>query len=318
MKFIKLLFALTILTSCTETYEAENSLWSCVTEKTADLSIDINKEIALHEEFLIKEGYFKDNSGASYIENIKSMVETGELKYAPENSRWRKMLVEIYKDFNLQEKCYAKGGFYQTKAYNVVFEMSNILQKSKNINQQKMLKPWIKHYEANDFNHPFYKFTYFLSFTVREQEASIDETQLFLQNFDRQDIITLKLDNQENLFINEEKTTVSELPRKLKKFMINEETLESIKELDKGMLSTFDYLVLMEKAITIVASRNASYESYLNLQNAISETYSYIYQLSSKEIFQLDFDSLSIPQQKIIKGMFPKHHFNSEPNHLDE
>jgi len=293
--FICILFLLnsTNVFSQKHTLETETDFMNCFYKSLPDNGTAFKIILQKAEQKLIEKKFLKDGTGESYTElykNLENIVDEelqnlGVLTY----------MAAIQEQMNTLENQKCMENVFESPKYidSKLFKFIELTQSldSHNGDTSEMIHQILTILAPKDFEHEYYKMT---TFTMIETINYVDldgavsglpeEVEETFTTEELESALKIEINSEEQLLVNKEKSTLKELQKKVKNYLLKN-TSESV--------------------IVFNADRMVAYKVFIDVQNEIIAAFDAVRDQSAKEKFNLPFDEVTQKQQKEIKKKYP-------------
>ncbi|GAB5556893.1 MAG: hypothetical protein SchgKO_11060 [Schleiferiaceae bacterium] len=259
-----------------------------------------------YETFLIEEGYLKDGSPESYYGYFLEAQKNGYPEIPP--VLFKDVLelvgVESVEGF---EKC----AFLLEAGEDPIAEKfesaKEKIKSARDISPRFMATVWLETYKPEDFTMDFYKVSFFGNmFPTSFYGSGISRKLPDIKDVPPppppplpENIIDLRINDNDELFINGKQAQIKGLKEKVKDFLVNGAQQEEIE---------FDGLGKQTKtlgAVYLSNGRGTSYDFYIKVQNQVIAAYAELRDERSQKLFGKSYRELSKEEGKVIKELIP-------------
>jgi biopolymer transport protein ExbD len=265
---------------------------------------------------LIAEGYLKDGSPESYYGYFLELQKNNEYPEIPPvlfKDALEIVGVESVEGF---DKCtfLLEGG--EDPIAEKFESAEEKIKNARDISPRFMATVWLEVYKPEDFTMDFYKVSFFETmFPSAYFEAGISMKLPPIEDMPPPpppplpvNIIDLKINDNDDLFINGKQAEIKGLKEKVKDFLLKGAQQEEI-EID-GLGKQSKTL----GAIYLTNGRGTSYNFYIKVQNEVIAAYAELRDERSQELFGKSYRNLSKEEGKVIKTLIPQRLFEFEPS----
>lgn len=246
------------------------------------------------EDYYIKEGLLRDNSGLSYLAVFEQIAEEGNLKITTDLET--KTIEEA--DFSVLRTCSFKllsddeMGELTPRHLELSIQVNDELGNDASLDDIAL--SITKNMTATDFDLKYYKLSSLLSFYVLSKSPVIDltsEPTIDLNTI--KDRLFIELNAQNEVSVSGKVSSMNEL---------------------KSLILIFLSKDIETKALEITAEKSALYESYIKLLDLLNECYLDLRNQRSQEVFGKPMSELSKEELTIIMQRVPKNIIINKPN----
>ncbi|MCH7399107.1 hypothetical protein MM236_13970 [Belliella sp. DSM 107340] len=235
-------------------YFVQENIAYCESNVSDKQAIQLREELKELEDYFVKKGLLKDKSGSSYIEVLKQIAMDNDLYFNID----RDFQILDKLGFKIYSKCYYKAldpeGFGKLTDRHLhaaeVIVQNNNDEITPGIVAQRILDNLLD----EDFDLEFYKISSLIAFYTISQTGSImDFVEANKSLADFSEIMEVFLDDTNRITIDGSYVSFDQLKQKAHQFL----------QIDPN-----------EKGIVLIASKEVSYEVYLQVKEILSLVYS--------------------------------------------
>ncbi len=290
-----LLFGLIIfcsLSSCGQSFDPEDRVFSCMSERFADQGVQLEPTLDSLEQHYIDQGILKDNSGQAKLDFYQNIIDEGEVP-GIEYSEVMRRVIQSYPKNDILLACTEPNGdidsteLYNSAFYQLIEKIHSDFQKSGTVSPVTAAQAFVNNLTAEDFERKFFRAHMLLTYTMvadrdraymRELPKKISSDTEIPPGFN----IQITADNQ--IITDSGNVTYSELKS----------------ELDKYFEDFND-----KSHVRIQVSEQTAYSLYTEIMSTVEESYFDLRNAQAVKQFSLPYFELSEEDQKKIKSEFP-------------
>lgn len=287
--FTLLIFGMLAISCKKQAERVEVKIMNCIYESYEDQGTAFKKALSDFEQLLIAENILEDGTGKSYKAFFEKMVINDAFNYNPSQSFLNKV-IEIRSTQNESFiNCQSELRKELKKETELQATLSAILT-SENQSPSQIAKGFLMVFDEDDFELDYYKMNVYLFFDTinyTNDEGLIKKLPDFKEEEIEQDVskaITVYMDGNNHVFVNDEKVTVEEL---------------------KIQIRDYERTHTSESIIVFKSSRETSYSKYLDIQKAMAEEVNILRDELAKERYNTALDNLTEEQRSEIKKIYP-------------
>ncbi|MDR0972881.1 MAG: biopolymer transporter ExbD [Prevotellaceae bacterium] len=153
-----------------------------------------------------------------------------------------------------------------------------------------------------------------MGLTRRLPEPQQDEQQKQDQRIRERNILKVHVNRDNELLVNDEVTSISELRERAKEFIENPYNDEKLPEKRPKEVEFFGtVMVTANHVISLYNDRMTSYETYIAVQNELIAAYNELRNKLSEEKWHMPYAELNSDQQAAVKEIYPQIISEAEP-----
>jgi biopolymer transport protein ExbD len=294
MKKLLFLFLLAVSSSCAQ------SPTNAISKACNDYFHAFSKT----KQSLVRDGFLKDTTGASFYQLALQIQSPNEL-------RLKKVeLPELPKEGLFT----CTGTTEKEEEFGAkLIQIFDRIEQSGDLSPMVVAKGFTDLFSEKDWEHPFVQHG-FLSMINQLMilDPGIDvklppwsDEEPDLDKVKDRNIWTVKVDDNNQLFIREKQVKLKDVQPMTKAFISNPEQKPELAESPK-------------KAIVALRNeRGTNYKTYLDVYNALKAAYDELWEEKSRELFDKSYEELSSNQKKEVRTLIPFVISEAEPTDFD-
>lgn len=282
-----------LLVNCSSKNEQfEDQLYSCLENHYKECGIDLETALDSLENNLLAQRILTSKDGQGKIAYYETVVETGQIT-GHEPSELVDRIAKCY--VHLDDLRHAMATTFGVDS--LAFEQSEFFKTANKINKQAVInggvspvsvsKAMLKHLNAKDFEHPFYRAQMLLSLCM-----SSDLDDAFRRQIPKKqqpadgdkEIFTIDLTSNKEWLVDGKELSKKELTTVMLQYFENNESTVNVRILLKG---------------------STEYEKLANTQMVIESIYNEFLNQKAQNQYQMPFEKLTTSKQNKLKNEFP-------------
>lgn len=310
-------------------YSVESKHFNCLVKTSAELGVDLKKELSNFEKHLIAAGALADNSGNSYYRLYEKIKETGDVSYVFQYSLFDSIRSSAnnieFKDLGgdcikLAEKTQRTRRYQKSKLFQLKLSMDSI-RNSQNIYIKEVADVILRILSPEDFDHDYYKMTALLMLAATQDVSTGIERKLppIAENTDgapinkRNLLVVHVTTDNDSVILNNTKVSIEDLTDIVERYLISDSKDTTMPEMILVNIDLIGDCFQSNLVISLQNERETSYSTYVEVQNKLIKAYRRVRNDKAMEFFNLEFDELSVDQQNSIKQLIPISISEAEP-----
>lgn len=312
-----------------QNYALENAYWECYVKTAHENGINLEKEFADFENYLIKNEILPDASGESYF-NLFEQIASGKivelncdysfidtLRLHADNTKISGITpdcqIELLNQLGTLD-------FMQSKMYQIE-NICKSLESSGDFSISKIAKKLCETLSPVDFEQNYYKFSVlFAFFNVLTVDNSIDvnlplisdENPMGNLNIRNIVLVYVSTDN-DSVLVNNKKVKIENVSKIIQEYIFSNPNDTLMPEMETVNIILIGNCEQSKLVISFQNDREAKYQTYIKVQDQIIDAYNFVRNDKAIEYFKKEFDLLNENQQKAIIELIPCRISEAEP-----
>jgi len=291
--FLLQLITLLLFASCSsQNKRIETELMECYYQTYSDNGAELKQVISNYQSLLVKEKVIPDSSAKSYLSFYQKITEGKEFEHVPSKS-FLNELQSIEKPNGMinrecQSRVLADSSSFDTNKVFILEDAISSVRDAGDLNPSLVAKQILTVLNEEDFELEYYRLRTLFLFDMLNVNYGIDNklrtaTGGVIEH-DLTNALKISTNEKNEIFVNGQKVNFEQLKKRITDYG----------QKNKG-----------SSVISISASRETMYRTYVEVQNTITSAIQSLRKEKSISDYQMEFEKLTDEQKQIIKKVYP-------------